>query len=110
LSFNSAQDCQIDLQLLKEISGKEAMKWNPFSKEKLINTIEKCNNSLTLRPDKLSWRHLKRIIKDITYLNKFINIANMCIDIDHWLSYFKVSITIVISKPNKEFYSFLEAY
>ena len=26
LSFNLAQDCQIDLQLLKEIPGKEIMK------------------------------------------------------------------------------------
>jgi len=53
-SFNSAQNYQIDINLLKEISDKEVMEWAPFSKEELINAIEKCNNSLTPGPDKLS--------------------------------------------------------
>ena len=83
LSFNSAQDHQIDSHLLKEIPSKKIMKWNPFSKEKLTNMIKKCNNFSAPRLDKLSWRHLKRIIKDIVYLNKFINITNMCIDISY---------------------------
>jgi len=72
--------------------------------------IEKCNNFLTSRLDKLSWRYLKRIIKNVVYLNKFINITNTCIDIGHWLMHFKVSTTIVIPKPNKESYNSSKAY
>ena len=72
--------------------------------------IKKCNNSLTPRPDKLSWRHLKRIVKDVAYLNIFIDITNVCIDIGHWSSYFKVSTTIVILKPNKKSYDSSKAY
>ncbi len=83
-----AQDHQVDLQVLKEIPGKEIMKWIPFLKKELISIIKKCSNILTPGPDKLSWRHLKRIIKDNAYLNKFINIANACIDIGHWLLHF----------------------
>jgi len=49
-----AQDRQIDPQLLEEIPGKEATKWNFFSKKELISMIEKCNNSSTPGPDKLS--------------------------------------------------------
>jgi len=110
LSFNLAQDYQINPQLLEEISSKEAMKWNPFLKEELISAIKKCNNFSTPRPDKLSWRHLKRIVKDIVYLNKFIDITNIYIDIGHWLLHFKVLITIIIPKPNKESYNSSKAY
>jgi len=44
------------------------------------------------------------------YLNKLIDIANACIDLGHWPSYFKISTTIMIPKPNKESYNFLKAY
>ena len=110
LLFNLAQYCQIDPQLLEEIPSKETVKWNPFSKEELLSVIEKCNNFSTLGPDKLSWRHLKRIVKNVACLNKFINIANMCIDIGHWPIHFKFSTTIVIPKPNKESYNSYKAY
>jgi len=86
------------------------MKWVLFLKEELISAIKKCSNTLTLRLNKLSWRHLKRIVKDDTCLNKFINIANTYIGIGHWLSHFKVLTTIIISKPNKESYDSLKAY
>ena len=34
----------------------------------------------------------------------------MCIKLEYWLSYFKTSTTIIISKPNKEFYNSSKAY
>ena len=83
MSFNSAQDHHIEPYLLEEIPDKEPMMWLPFSKEKLINVIKKCNNSSTPRPDKLSWKHLKEIINNEEYINKFINIVNVCIDISY---------------------------
>jgi len=66
------------------------MEWAPFSKEELINVIEKCNNSLTLGPDKLFWRHLKKIVKNEECTIKLIDIANVCINLGHWPSHFKV--------------------
>ena len=72
--------------------------------------IKRCNNSLTPRPDKLSWRYFKRIVKNIACLNKFIDIANTYIDICHWPMHFKVSTTIVIPKPNKMSYNSPKAY
>ena len=60
------------------------MKWSPFSEEKFISAITKCNNLTTSRPDKLLWRYLKRIVKDIVYIRKFISITNMCIELGHW--------------------------
>ena len=52
-SFNLAQNHQIDTHLLEELSNKKVMSWTSFSKVKLINAINRCNNSLTLEPDKL---------------------------------------------------------
>jgi len=60
--------------------------------------------------DKVLWRYLKKIVKNIACLNKFIDITNIYIDISHWPLHFKVSIKIVILKSNKEFYDSPKAY
>jgi len=73
-------------------------------REELINAIEKYNNSSAPGPDKLSWSHIKRIVKSEECISKFIDIANTCINLGHWLFHFKMSITVVISKPNKVIY------
>ena len=110
LSFNSAQDCQTDPQLLEEISYKEVMMWNLFSKKEFISLVKKCNNLSTSGLDKLSWRHLKIIVKDNACFNKFIDIANVYINLEYWPSHFKILTIIVILKPNKESYDFFKAY
>ena len=43
--FNSAQSYDVNLQLLNKISDKVTKVWTPFSREELINAIERCNNS-----------------------------------------------------------------
>ena len=59
------------------------MMWASFSKRKLYSTIENYNNSSTPRPDKLSWRYFKVIAKNKEYVNKLIDIANSCINLDY---------------------------
>ena len=53
-SFNSAQTWEIDIHVLDNIPSKSTKEWNLFSKQELIDAIEKCNNSSTLGPDKLT--------------------------------------------------------
>jgi len=79
--------------------------WAPFSKEELVSTIEKYNNSLTSEPDNLSWKYIKMIVKDKECIIKLINIANAYIDLGHWISHFKMLTTVVIPKPNKTSYN-----
>ena len=55
-------------------------------------------------PDKLTWRHLKSIVKQDEYLVNIINIADSCINLGHWLNYFKYLSTVIIPKPNKILY------
>ena len=41
---------------------------------------------------------------------KLIDITNACIDLDHWLSHFKVSAIIIIPKPNKMLYDSTKSF
>ncbi len=50
------------------------------------------------------------IVKDTAYLRNFINIANICIELDHWPSYFNVSSFIIVSKFNKNLYDSLKVF
>ena len=78
--------------------------WKLFSKEEFRQAINKCNNSLAPGPNKLTWHHLKSILKQDTCLNNIISIADACINLEHWPSYFKYSSTVIIPKPNKVAY------
>jgi len=55
--------------------------------------------------DKLTWSHIKRIIKSEECITKLIDIANACINLGHWPSHFKMSTTVVIPKPYKAAYN-----
>ena len=68
---------------MDKISDKEVTRWPPFSKAEIINAINKYNNSLTPELDNLSWRHLKKIIKNKECISKLIDIANTCIKLGH---------------------------
>jgi len=61
-------------------------------------------------PDKLSWSHLKIILKDDDCLNFIVNITNACIEVRYWPLHFKRSTTVIIPKPNKKVYDSLKAF
>ena len=109
-SFNSVQSCQVNMSFLNKIPFKEVMIWAPFSREELLQTIKKCNNSSSPGPDKLSWRYIKTILKDNEYISKVISIANAYIKLGHWPSHFKTLTTVIISKPNKSFYDLSKSF
>ena len=109
-SFNTALHRQVDLNILDEVDCKPPQKWSPFSRFKFKSAISKCNNSSTPGPDKLTWYHLKIIIKNEDCLSRIINITDACINLGYWPKYFKVSITIVIPKPNKSLYDYPKAF
>ena len=102
--FNSVLYCPIDKEVLNEIEPKPTSIWAPFSKEEFQQALIKCNNSSALGPDKLMWQYLKTILKQDTCLAQIINIMNICINLEYWLSHFKQSSTVIIPKPNKQTY------
>ena len=104
-TFNTALHCQVDTEVLYELSPKPTIDWVPFSKEEFKQALTKCNNSSALGSDKLTWRHFKIILKQDVCLSYIINIANTCINLEHWPDHFKCSTTVIIPKPNKPAYN-----
>ena len=94
-----AQYQQVNTALLEKISNKSITLWLTFLEEEFLLSINKYNNALTPGPDKLFWKHLKVIIQNSSYLKNIINIANTCINLEHWLLHFKISTLIIIPKP-----------
>ena len=103
-SFNTALNHQVNVDILNEIEFKPRQIWNSFSKFEFSSAIQKCVDTSASGPDRMSWCHWKIIIKNDKCLSKIINIANTCINLGFWLEYFKVSATVIISKPNKPSY------
>ena len=101
---------EVNIHILDEIPRKLMKEWNLFSKQELIDILKKCNSLSALSPDKLTWSHIKSIIRDNDCLLKFVDIANLCIRLGHWLSHFKTSNIIVISKLNKLTYNSPKSY
>ena len=109
-SFNIALHRHVDLNILNEVMHKPRQSWSPFSRYEFISLISKCIDTSAPGPDKMTWRHWKLIIKNDDCLSKIINIADVCINLGHWLKYFKVSTIVVIPKPNKSSYDNLKAF
>ena len=81
-----------------------------FSKEEFRLALVNCNNSSAPSSDKLSWSHLKIILKDDDCLNFIVNIANACIEVGYLPSHFKRSTMVIIPKPNKKMYNSPKAF
>ena len=78
-----ALHCQVDVDILDEITDKPILSWSTFSKEEFRLALANYNNSFTPGPDKLSWSYLKTIFKDDNCLNVIISIANACIKVGY---------------------------
>ena len=109
-SFNTALNCLVDLNILNEVEHKPSQWWSPFSRNEFKSAISKCSDSSAPGPDKLSWCHLKFIVKNDACLTNIINIADSCINLGYWPKYFKISTTIIIPKPNKTSYDQPKAF
>ena len=79
-------------------------------KKEFKSAISKCSDTLASGSDKLTWHHLKLIVKNDSCLTNIVNIADSCINLGYWPKYFKISFTIIILKPNKSLYNQLKAF
>jgi len=82
-TFNNALNRQVDLNILNEVEHKPSQRWSSFSKEEFKSAISKCSDVLAPGPDKLTWHHLKFIVKHDTCLTNIINIADSCINLEY---------------------------
>ena len=108
--FNYAINYQVNVNILNEIENKSTSSQELFFKLEFMNVISKCNNLSAPGPDKITWCHLKHVLKQEECLLNIINITNTCINLGHQPSYFKCSSTVIISKLNKPKYNHLKAF
>ena len=99
------QNWYINSDSLNKFPSRFILVWALFLTEESKSAITKCNNLSTSSLNRVFWKHLKAIIKDDICLNNFINIANTCINLGYWLLYFKILLSIIISKPNMTSYN-----
>ena len=104
--YNSAENRPINASFLNKQPQVDQIQWPSFSKQEFKDAIAKCSASLTPSPDHISWRHLKSLITSDRCLIKIVQIANTCINLEYWPSYFKSSNTVVIPKPNNDSHNF----
>ena len=109
-TFNNALNRQVDLNILNEVEHKPSQRWSLFSKEEFKSAISKCSDASVPGPDKLTWRHLKFIVKHDPCLTNIINITDSCINLGYWPKHFKILSTIIIPKPNKTSYNQPKAF
>ena len=95
---------QVDINILNGINDKLTSIWALFLKEEFKITTANYNNTSAPGLDKLSWSHLKIVLKDEECLNNIISITNAYIELGFWPSHFKRSTTVIIPKPNKKTY------
>ena len=81
--FNTTLHWQVDSKILDKIGNKQATAWAPFSKEEFKIVISSYNNLSIPGLDKLSWSHLKSILKHDVYLTNIIKITNTWIDLGY---------------------------
>ena len=74
--FKSAQNHQVNICLLDEVSLKHLSEWPNFLKEEFRSAVKKYNNLSTLEPNYVSWRYFKVVVDDNKCLFNITNIAN----------------------------------
>ena len=109
-SYNSAANQPWDENLLSQVEEWKERDWYLFSASEIQEALSKCSNTSAPEPDHLSWCHLKHLFKNHNFFEKFLCIANACVFIGHWPSYFKVSTSVIIPKPNKPNYTTPKAF
>jgi len=109
-SYNLAENRSINLGFLNDIPQAGIIDWPPFSNQEFKDAIDKYSSSSIPSPDHIFWRHLKPVILNDTCLKKIVVIANACIALEFWPSYFKLAATVVIPKPNKDSYSMPKSF
>jgi len=89
---------------------KSILEWPPFSKKELRDIIKKYSSLFILKLDHISWWHFKVLVDNNKCISNSVNIANTCINLSYWLSHFKMSTLIIISKSNKVAYNSLKMF
>ena len=95
---------------LETLPQREECSWPPFSELELREALGTCANASAPGPSHFSWELLKLFMKDDTFKEFFLEMANDIVECGIWPAAFKQSVTVIIPKPKKEDYSKAKSY
>ncbi|KXN89369.1 hypothetical protein AN958_05702 [Leucoagaricus sp. SymC.cos] len=104
-TYNAVSEWPCDVMVLEELSLLVEQDWVPFSALEVKETLSACSSHSSPSPDHVMWVHLKELLLDDAVVRKFLSLANACLMVGYWPSYFKESVLVIIPKPGKLSYS-----
>ena len=104
--FDKATNIAYDADFIR----KATRSFPPFSLAELEDAIKTCANSSAPGPSQLSWRLLKAFLRDDSFQQGFLRLANGCLFDSIWPAAFKASTTVIIPKPGKDSYTSAKNY
>ncbi|PPQ94891.1 hypothetical protein CVT25_004372 [Psilocybe cyanescens] len=110
-TYNSASDCPFNINILDSIPDIPVQGWVPFSALEMQEALASCSNVSAPGPDHIKWSHLKMLMRGPTHVfTVLLVLANACLRVGHCPKHFKESMSVIIPKPNKPFYSAPKAF
>jgi len=71
----------------------------------LTQALHACLSMSAPGPDHITWGMLKHLSANLRIAGLFLGLAEACIQVGHWLSHFKESLSVIIPKLGKASYS-----
>src|SRR5215471_4746048 len=99
--YNVAAGQVCDPAVLEGVPSEEVRDWTPFSLLKLREALGACSSRSAPGLDHVMWSHLKVLLSDTVASEVVLVLANACLWVRYWPSYFKESVLVIILKPGK---------
>jgi len=104
-TYNTANGRPVDLSILDAVPSLPIWEWKLFSMLELTQALHVCSSTLAPGPDHVTWGMLKTLVANPCIASLFLGLAEACIQLSHWLTQFKESLSVIIPKPGKPSYS-----
>ncbi|KXN80757.1 hypothetical protein AN958_07852 [Leucoagaricus sp. SymC.cos] len=108
--YNAASGQPCDVMVLEELSLLAERDWFPFSVLEVREALSACSSHFLPSPDHVTWVHLKELLSDDVIIGKVLALADACLMVRYWPSYFKESVSVIIPKPGKPSYSMPKSF
>jgi len=103
-TYNTASSRPVDLSVLDAVPSLLVWEWRLFSMLELTQALHACSSMSAPGPDHVTWGMLEHLSANLRIAGLFLGLAEACIQVGHWPSHFKESLSVIIPKPGKASY------
>jgi hypothetical protein len=108
--FTNAANRPVDLTILEYMPDHPARPWHQFTRQEVLDALEKTSNLSAPGPDHITWAHWKRILRQPGMAEVVAKLADQCYLTGTWPDLFKESLTVILTKPGKPDYTKPKVY